>query len=395
MLFSLAIIFLFGMFLSKIFKNFKLPGLLGMLIAGILLGPYVFNLLDCKIIGISAELRQIALIITLAKAGINLDISELKKIGRPAILMCFVPASFEIIGIVIFAPKLLGISVLESVLLGTVLAAVSPAVIIPLMLKIKEQGYGTNKAIPQMIMAGASVDDVFVIILFTTFSGLLKTGEINVETLIQFPTSIILGLLGGIGAGLLLSCIFKKMHMKDSVKIIIILSLSFLFISFENILTSFIGFSGLLAVMALCATINIKNQVVSIRLSEKFSKLWIGAEIILFVLVGASINIQYAFNSGIVTVLVIFIGLVFRMGGVFICLIKTNLNIKEKLFTVISYAPKATVQAAIGGVPFAMGLSCGNIILTVAVVSILITSPVGAFFINKIYKKCLSPKQTE
>ncbi|PWM47019.1 MAG: potassium transporter [Clostridiales bacterium] len=395
MLFSLAIIFLFGMFLSKIFKNFKLPGLLGMLIAGILLGPYVFNLLDCKIIGISAELRQIALIIILAKAGINLDISELKKIGRPAILMCFVPASFEIIGIVIFAPKLLGISVLESVLLGTVLAAVSPAVIIPLMLKIKEQGYGTNKAIPQMIMAGASVDDVFVIILFTTFSGLLKTGEINVETLIQFPTSIILGLLGGIGAGLLLSCIFKKMHMKDSVKIIIILSLSFLFISFENILTSFIGFSGLLAVMALCATINIKNQVVSIRLSEKFSKLWIGAEIILFVLVGASINIQYAFNSGIVTVLVIFIGLVFRMGGVFICLIKTNLNIKEKLFTVISYAPKATVQAAIGGVPFAMGLSCGNIILTVAVVSILITSPVGAFFINKIYKKCLSPKQTE
>lgn len=390
MLLSLALLFLSGMVLGKIFETLRLPKLLGMLTTGILLGPYVLNLLDPTILNISTELRQIALVIILTRAGLNLDIKDLKKVGRPAILMCFVPACFEIIGMLILAPMLLGITILDAAIMGTVIAAVSPAVIVPKMLKLMENEYGTSKSIPQMIMAGASVDDVFVIVLFTAFTGLAQGGAITAAHFLTIPTSIILGLLGGVVTGLFLSLLFSKFHIRDTGKVITILSISFLLITLEHMMTGTIGFSGLLAVMALGATLHQKNYETSQRLSNKFSKLWVGAEVLLFVLVGSIVNISYALNAGILSILLIFGVLLFRMIGVFVCLINTKLNKKERVFTAIAYMPKATVQAAIGGLPLAMNLPCGNIVLTVAVLSIMITAPLGAILIDTTYKKFLS-----
>ena len=390
MLLSLALLFLSGMVLGKIFETLRLPKLLGMLTTGILLGPYVLNLLDPTILNISTELRQIALVIILTRAGLNLNIKDLKKVGRPAILMCFVPACFEIIGMLILAPMLLGITILDAAIMGTVIAAVSPAVIVPKMLKLMESEYGTSKSIPQMIMAGASVDDVFVIVLFTAFTGLAQGGTITAMHFLTIPTSIILGLLGGVVTGLFLSTLFSKVHIRDTGKVITILSISFLLITLEHMMTGAIGFSGLLAVMALGATLHQKKYEISQRLSNKFSKLWVGAEVLLFVLVGAIVNISYALNAGILSILLIFGVLLFRMIGVFICLINTNLNKKERVFTAFAYMPKATVQAAIGGLPLAMNLPCGNIVLTVAVLSIIITAPLGAILIDTTYKKFLS-----
>lgn len=390
MLLSLALLFLSGMVLGKIFETLRLPKLLGMLTTGILLGPYVLNLLDPTILNISTELRQIALVIILTRAGLNLNIKDLKKVGRPAILMCFVPACFEIIGMLILAPMILGITILDAAIMGTVIAAVSPAVIVPKMLKLMESEYGTSKSIPQMIMAGASVDDVFVIVLFTAFTGLAQGGTIIAMHFLTIPTSIILGLLGGVGTGLFLSMLFSKVHIRDTGKVITILSISFLLITLEHMMTGAIGFSGLLAVMALGATLHQKKYEISQRLSNKFSKLWVGAEVLLFVLVGAIVNISYALNAGILSILLIFGVLLFRMIGVFICLINTNLNKKERVFTAFAYMPKATVQAAIGGLPLAMNLPCGNIVLTVAVLSIIITAPLGAILIDTTYKKFLS-----
>lgn len=389
MLLSLALVFLCGITLGGIFQKLKLPSLLGMLLTGILLGPYVLNLLDPAILNISTDLRQIALIIILTRAGLNLDIKDLRKVGRPAILMCFVPACFEIVGMIIFAPLLLGITRLEAAIMGTVIAAVSPAVIVPKMLKLMESGYGTQKSIPQMIMAGASVDDVFVIVLFTAFTGLAQGGTITPIRLLTIPTSIILGLFGGIIMGLLLALLFTKAHMRDSIKVVVILSVSFLMITLEHSMTGVIGFSGLLAVMALGATLQQRKYEVSKRLSGKFSKLWVCAEVLLFVLVGATVNIQYALKAGVMAVMLIFCVLMFRMVGVFVCLLKTKLNQKERIFSAIAYMPKATVQAAIGGLPLAMGLACGDIVLTVAVLSILITAPLGAALVDATYKKLL------
>ncbi|MEG0273469.1 MAG: cation:proton antiporter [Christensenella sp.] len=389
MLLSLALVFLCGITLGGIFQKLKLPSLLGMLLTGILLGPYVLNLLDPAILNISTDLRQIALIIILTRAGLNLDIKDLRKVGRPAILMCFVPACFEIVGMIIFAPLLLGITRLEAAIIGTVIAAVSPAVIVPKMLKLMESGYGTQKSIPQMIMAGASVDDVFVIVLFTAFTGLAQGGTITPIRLLTIPTSIILGLFGGIIMGLLLALLFTKAHMRDSIKVVVILSVSFLMVTLEHSMTGVIGFSGLLAVMALGATLQQRKYEVSKRLSGKFSKLWVCAEVLLFVLVGATVNIQYALKAGVMAVMLIFCVLMFRMVGVFVCLLKTKLNQKERIFSAIAYMPKATVQAAIGGLPLAMGLACGDIVLTVAVLSILITAPLGAALVDATYKKLL------
>lgn len=389
MLLSLALIFLVGMTLGKVIEKLRLPKLLGMLLTGILLGPYVLNLLDPAILNISTDLRQIALIIILTRAGLNLDINELKKVGRPAILLCFVPACFEIIGMLILAPVLLGITLLEAAIMGTVVAAVSPAVIVPRMLKLIESGYGKSKSIPQMIMAGASVDDVFVIVLFTAFTGLAQSGIMTTAHFLTIPTSIILGLLGGVVAGFILSLLFNKFHIRDTGKVIVILSVSFLLVSLEHVMTGVVGFSGMLAVMALGASIQQKKYEVSKRLSGKFSKLWVGAEVLLFVLVGATVNINYAFNAGSKSILLILGVLMFRMIGVFVSLIKTNLNKKERIFTAFAYMPKATVQAAIGGLPLAMGLSCGDIVLTVAVLSIIITAPIGAILIDNFYKKLL------
>lgn len=389
MLTSLALIFLCGLLLGSIFQKIKLPPLLGMIITGIILGPHTLNLIDQSVLSISSDLRQIALIIILTRAGLNLDINSLKKVGRPAILMCFLPACFEIIGMVLLAPPLLGISILDALIMGTVVAAVSPAVIVPKMLKLIETGYGKDKSIPQMIMAGASVDDVFVIVLFTSFTGLAQGESFSPISLIQVPISIILGIGLGILIGILLGFFFKKVHMRDSIKVIIILSISFLLVTLENSLKGIVPISGLIAIMSIGISLQKIRSDASKRISTKFSKLWVAAELMLFVLVGATVDIKYAFSAGIMAILLIFGVLVFRMIGVLICLIKTKLNKKERIFCMIAYCPKATVQAAIGYIPLTMGLSCGNIVLTVAVLSILITAPLGAFFIELLYKRLL------
>lgn len=389
MLFSLTLIFLSGIILGSIFNRLKLPQLIGMLLTGIILGPFLLNLLDPKILSISADLRQIALIIILTRAGLNLDINDLKKVGRPAVLMCFVPATFEILGMIIFAPKFLGLGLLDSAILGTVIAAVSPAVVVPKMLKLMEEGYGTDRSIPQLIMAGASVDDVFVIVLFTSFIGLASNGTFSMLNLIKIPTSILFGISVGFLCAILLIYLFKKIHIRDSLKVIIILNISFLLVTFEHSLTGIIGFSGLLAIMSMGAGIQGKNTILSKRLSIKYSKLWIAAEVMLFVLVGATVNIKYALGASIPAILLIMTVVVFRMAGVFLCLLGTLLSYKERLFCMIAYCPKATVQAAIGSIPLSMGLPSGNIILTVAVLSILITAPLGAFAIDISYKKLL------
>ena len=389
MLTSLALIFSCGLLLGSIFQKIKLPPLLGMIITGIILGPHTLNLIDQSVLSISSDLRQIALIIILTRAGLNLDINSLKKVGRPAILMCFLPACFEIIGMVLLAPPLLGISILDALIMGTVVAAVSPAVIVPKMLKLIETGYGKDKSIPQMIMAGASVDDVFVIVLFTSFTGLAQGESFSPISLIQVPISIILGLGLGILIGIILGFFFKKVHMRDSIKVIIILSISFLLVTLENSLKGIVPVSGLIAIMSIGISLQKIRSDASKRISTKFSKLWVAAELMLFVLVGATVDIKYAFSAGIMAILLIFGVLVFRMIGVLICLIKTKLNKKERIFCMIAYCPKATVQAAIGYIPLTMGLSCGNIVLTVAVLSILITAPLGAFFIELLYKRLL------
>ncbi|MGN0518532.1 MAG: cation:proton antiporter [Acutalibacteraceae bacterium] len=392
MLFSLALIFLFGIILGGLFGKLRLPPLLGMVITGIILGPCVLNLLDGTVMSISADLRKIALIIILTRAGLNLNIDDLKKVGRPAVLMCFIPATFEICGMILLAPRLLGLSVLESAVLGTVIAAVSPAVVVPKMLKIIEEGYGTQKSIPQLILAGASVDDVFVIVLFTSFTGLAANGSFSMLDLVKIPTSIVFGLLVGAVCGIVLSLLFKLVHMRDSMKVVIILSVSFLLVTLENTMTGIIGFSGLLGVMSMGIALQKKRSAVAKRISVKFSKLWVAAEVMLFVLVGAALDIGYVKQAGVKTVLLIFGVLIFRMIGVLACVVKTKLTAKERIFCMLAYTPKATVQAAIGSIPLAMGLSCGNTVLTTAVISILITAPLGAFAIDISYKKLLKPK---
>ncbi|NMU17969.1 sodium:proton antiporter [Clostridioides difficile] len=395
MLTSLALIFLLGMASGGIFKRIKLPNLMGMLLTGIILGPYVLNLIDNSILDISSDLRKIALIIILTRAGLSLDINDLKKVGRPAVLMCFIPATFEIIGMIVLAPKLLGVSILEAAVMGAVVGAVSPAIIVPKMLKLMEEGYGTEKSIPQMLLAGTSIDDIFVIVMFTVFTGLAQGNSISAISFLQIPVSIILGAIAGAVIGICLAVFFKKVHMRDSAKGVLLLSISFLMISLETALEDIVPFSGLLAVMNIGIFLQIKYRVVARRLSVKYSKLWVGAEILLFVLVGATVDISYAFKAGIGAVILIFGVLLFRMVGVFFCLIKTNLTIKERLFCMIGYIPKATVQAAIGGVPLAMGMASGQLILTLAVLAILITAPLGAFGIDITYKKLLTSVKGE
>lgn len=393
MLLSFAVIFLCGMGMGAVFRRLNLPQLLGMLLTGILLGPYALNLLDGSILSISADLRQIALIIILTRAGLNLDVEDLKKVGRAAVLMCFAPASFEILGMLALAPRILGISLLDAAIMGTVVAAVSPAVIVPKMLKLMEERYGTGESIPQLIMAGASVDDVFVIVLFTSFTGLAQGGTASALDLLRIPTSIVLGLAAGAICGLLLALAFRRIHMRDSAKVIIILSISFLLVTLEHSLSGALGFSGLLAVMGMGIALQRRRGEVAARLSAKYSKLWVAAELLLFVLVGATVDVGYALASGGAAVLLIFGVLVFRMAGVFLCLLGTSLDRRERLFCMIAYMPKATVQAAIGAIPLSMGLACGQIVLTVAVLSILITAPLGSFLIERTYKKLLKPQE--
>ena len=381
------------MFTGWICKKLKLPSLLGMILTGMILGPYVLNLIDNSILNISSDLRRIALIIILMRAGLSLDLNDFKKVGRPAIFMCFVPACFEMIGMVILAPQLLGISVIDAAIMGAVVGAVSPAVIVPKMLKLMEEDYGTQKSIPQLILAGASVDDVFVIVMFSAFTGLAQGNSVSIQSFINIPISILLGIIIGCVIGFILAKFFEKINVRDTAKVIILLCLGFVLVSLEDNFSSVIPFSALISIMGMGIALQKKRETMAIRLSIKFNKLWVAAEIILFVLVGVTVDISYALSAGITAVILILGVLLFRMIGVLICLIKTDLNVKERLFCVIGYTPKATVQAAIGGVPLAMGLSCGHIVLTVAVLAILITAPLGAFMIDKSYKKLLTKKE--
>ena len=390
MLLSISLILILGMFMGWICQKIKLPSLLGMLITGIVLGPYVLNMLDDSILGISAELRKIALIIILTRAGLGLDLSGLKKIGRPAVLMCFVPASFELIGMILLAPKLMGLTVLEAAIMGAVLAAVSPAVVVPRMVKLMDEGYGVNEGIPQLILAGASVDDVYVIVLFSTFVGMMQGEGASILKFVNIPISIFLGIAIGLLIGVLLAYFFKKMHIRDTSKVLIILSISFLLVVMEDKLSTPITFSALIAIMFIGIGLQKKRKTVAKRLSVKYGKLWVAAEVFLFVLVGATVNIGYLGKVGVKALIVIIGALVFRMFGVFVCLLGTSLKRKERLFTMLAYTPKATVQAAIGGIPLALGFTCGDLVLTVAVLAIVLTAPLGAFAIDLSYTKLLN-----
>ena len=381
--------------MGAICQKLKLPRIIGMLATGIVLGPYVLDLLDPSILSISSDLRKMALIIILLKAGLSLNLEDLKKVGRPAIMMAFVPATFELIGYLVFAPVILGITRVEAAVMGSVLAAVSPAVVVPRMVQLMENKYGTEKAIPQMIMAGASCDDIFVIVLFTTFLSMAQGGSADIKAFVNIPISIILGIILGAIVGYLLYLFFetayaKKHYVRNSMKVIIVLGFSFLLIAIEGWLEGKIAVSGLLAVVSMACVLKMKcTSFVSKRLSEKFGKLWLVAEVILFVLVGAAVDIRYTLDAGLAAVAMIFAALIFRSFGVWLCTVKTSLTLKERAFCVIAYLPKATVQAAIGSVPFAAGLPCGKIVLSVAVTAIIITAPLGAFGMDFTYKKFL------
>ena len=395
MLTSLSFIFLVGLAMAAICQRIRLPRIIGMLLTGIVLGPYVLDLLEPSILSISSELRQMALIIILLKAGLSLNLADLKKVGRPAVMLSCVPASFELLGYVLFAPMILGINRIEAAVMGAVLAAVSPAVVVPRMVKLMETGYGTKKSIPQMILAGASCDDIFVIVLFSTFSGMAQGGSARLMDFANIPVSIVSGILLGAVVGWLLSLFFetayaKEHYVRNSMKVIIVLGVSFLLMSVETWVKPYISVSGMLAVVSMACVLKLRSiKSVSARLSEKFGKLWLAAEVLLFVLVGAAVDIRYTMGAGLAAILMIFTALIFRTIGVLICLAGTVMDWKERLFCVIAYLPKATVQAAIGSVPMAMGLPCGQIVLSVAVMAILITAPLGALGMDSTFEKLL------
>lgn len=401
MLTSLALIFLVGLCMAAICQKLKLPRIIGMLVTGMVLGPYVLDFLDSSILSISAELRKMALIIILLKAGLSLNLNDLKKVGRPAVLLAFVPASFEIVGYVLFAPIFLEISRVDAAVMGAVLAAVSPAVVVPRMVQLMEEKYGTKQSIPQMIMAGTSCDDIFVIVLFTTFLGMAQGAKVSLLRFVNVPISIFLGILLGAVIGYVLYRFFEtaykhQNYVRNSTKVILVLGVSFLLTAVEGWLDGKVAVSGLLAVVSMACVLKAKCiPAVSKRLSEKFGKLWIAAEVILFVLVGAAVDLRYTAAAGGFAVLVIFLSLIFRMVGVFVCVLGTGLSWKERLFCAISYLPKATVQAAIGSVPLAVGLGCGKMILSVAVLAILITAPLGALGMDLTYKKLLAREEND
>ena len=395
MLLTLSLIILVGFSLSEIFYRLKLPRIIGMILAGILLGPYVFNLIAPEVLAISVDLRQIALIIILLRAGLSLSFNDLKKVGRPAILMSFIPASLEIIGVLILGPIFLGLTVIESLVLGSILAAVSPAIVVPRMLKLMEDKQGTKKSIPQIVLAGASVDDIFVIVLFTSFVQVAQTGSFSLLSILFLPISIVLGILVGIIFGYLFVIFFKKFHIRDTTKILLILSFSLFFLTIEHEFSNIVPYSGLLSALSMGITILTRYQVVAERLVKKYEKIWVFTEMLLFVLVGAAVDITQIPNIGLMAILLIIGALVFRSIGVFISLYKTNLEIKERTFVAFSYIPKATVQASIGSIPLALGISNGNTMLTIAVLAILFTAPLGAFLIDLSKNKFLGPKNIE
>ncbi|MFR7560312.1 MAG: cation:proton antiporter [Lachnospira pectinoschiza] len=389
MLKSIALIMLIGMSSGWVCRKVKLPGLLGMLFTGIILGPYVLNLLDSSILLVSADIRKIALVIILTRAGLTLNLEDLKKVGRPAFLMCFVPATFEMIGMIILAPRLLSVSLIEAAVIGTVVAAVSPAVVVPKMIKLMEDGYGTKQGIPQLILAGASVDDVYVIVMFTAFTSLAQGGNVSVMSFVNIPVSIMFGIIIGIIIGKALAVVWKKLHIRDTVKAAIFLSVALLLVDIEASLNTPITFASLISVMFIGIALKKDRPEVAFRLSQKYNKMWVWAEVMLFVLVGATVDIGYVAYAGVSSIVIIIGPLIFRMAGVALCMAGTKLKLKERAFCMLAYTPKATVQAAIGGVPLSMGLACGNTVLTVAVLAIIITAPLGAFAIDMTYRKLL------
>ena len=385
MLVSVSLVIFIGLLLGSLAKKLNMPSLIGLLFTGILLGPSVLNVLSDHFLALSSELRTVALIVILTRAGLSLDLADLKKVGRPAILMCFVPAVFEIMATVLLAPMLLAISVSEAFLLGSVIAAVSPAVIVPRMIHLMKEGYGKNKSIPQIILAGASVDDVFVLVLFTAFLGMNDGGTFSAIDLTRIPIAIFSGAFVGLAVGYGLVLFFNQFHIRDSIKVLVMLATAFLLMSLETAFDSAFPFSGMLSVMGVSLMIFRKKRSLAERLSLKFNKIWILAEIFLFVFVGASVDFSYALSAGIAPLVLLILVSLIRMIGVLVSLFKTSLSRKEKLFCMISYLPKATVQAAIGSIPFSMGLASGEMILTVAVLSILVTAPVGAWLIDRFY----------
>ncbi len=389
MLKSIALIMLIGMSAGWVCRKVKLPGLLGMLFTGIILGPYVFNLLDSSILLVSADIRKIALVIILTRAGLTLNLEDLKKVGRPAFLMCFVPATFEMLGMIILAPRLLSVSLIEAAVIGAVVAAVSPAVVVPKMIKLMEDGYGTKQGIPQLILAGASVDDVYVIVMFTAFTSLAQGGNVSVMSFVNIPVSIIFGIIIGIIIGKALAVVWKKVHIRDTVKAAIFLSVALLLVGVEASLNTPITFASLISVMFIGIALKKDRPEVAFRLSQKYNKMWVWAEVMLFVLVGATVDIGYVAYAGVSSIVIIIGALIFRMAGVALCMAGTKLKLKERVFCMLAYTPKATVQAAIGGVPLSMGLACGNTVLIVAVLAIIITAPLGAFAIDMTYRKLL------
>lgn len=389
MLKSIALIMLIGMSTGWICRKVKLPGLIGMLFTGIILGPYVLNMLDSSILLVSADIRKIALVIILTRAGLTLNLEDLKKVGRPAFLMCFVPATFEMIGMIILAPRLLSVSLIEAAVIGAVVAAVSPAVVVPKMIKLMEDGYGTKQGIPQLILAGASVDDVYVIVMFTAFTSLAQGGNVSVMSFVNIPVSIMFGIIIGIIIGKALAVVWKKLHIRDTVKAAIFLSVALLLVDIEASLNTPITFASLISVMFIGIALKKDRPEVAFRLSQKYNKMWVWAEVMLFVLVGATVDIGYVAYAGVSSIVIIIGALIFRMAGVALCMAGTKLKLKERVFCMLAYTPKATVQAAIGGVPLSMGLACGNTVLTVAVLAIIITAPLGAFAIDMTYRKLL------
>ena len=389
MLKSIALIMLIGMSTGWVCRKVKLPGLLGMLFTGIILGPYVLNMLDSSILLVSADIRKIALVIILTRAGLTLNLEDLKKVGRPAFLMCFVPATFEMIGMIILAPRLLDVSLIEAAVIGAVVAAVSPAVVVPEMIKIMEDGYGTKQGIPQLILAGASVDDVYVIVMFTAFTSLAQGSNVSVMSLVNIPVSIIFGIIIGIIIGKALAVVWRKVHIRDTVKAAIFLSVALLLVDIEASLNTPITVASLISVMFIGIALKKDRPEVAFRLSQKYNIMWVWAEVMLFVLVGATVDIGYVAYAGVSSIVIIIGALIFRMAGVALCMAGTKLKLKERAFCMLAYTPKATVQAAIGGVPLSMGLACGNTVLTVAVLAIIITAPLGAFAIDMTYRKLL------
>lgn len=385
MLLSLALIFLTALILNSLLAKLRLPGILGMIATGMILGPFVLNFISPEILGISTELRQIALIVILIRAGLSLNVEDLKRVGRPALLMCFLPATLEITAVTLLAPLLLNITYLEAAILGAVVAAVSPAVVVPRMIHLMDHGYGKKHSIPQLVMAGASVDDIYVIVLFASFMNMYKGGDFNAVSLLKVPVAILMGILLGLIVGYGLVLLFKKRHLRDTVKVIVLLCVAFLMIALEEVLKPLIPLSGLLAVMTLGATILHTYKPLALRLKAKFSKVWVGAEMMLFILVGAAVDISYIPKAGLGALLLILGALAARMLGVFFSVMGTKLTPKERLFSAIAYLPKATVQAAIGAVPLAQGVAAGNTILVVAVLAIILTAPLGAIGIDRGY----------